>query len=193
MSPLHDLNLHIRQEADSLLYGKGLLNLLKGFGTPHVHGSYALDLMTWRDLDIYLRVDRISTSDFFQLGERICRSFSPVKMSYRNEVEAQTKGLPTGLYWGVYLGNERAGAWKIDIWAIGPEECDRLLQQEAELKQQLTPEAVQRILEIKSQCWTDAAYRKSYSSADIYTAVLGHGIASHEAFCEYLKKRTLPG
>jgi hypothetical protein len=30
-------------------------------------------------------------------------------MSFRNELIAKTKGLPTGLYWGIYFGNERAG------------------------------------------------------------------------------------
>jgi hypothetical protein len=110
---MHDyyqnINLNIKREADAILYEKGLINILHSFGTPYVHGSYLLDLMTWRDLDIYLQADDISIPDFFVLGERICSLFSPVKMSFRNELKAKTKGLPTGLYWGIYLGKERAG------------------------------------------------------------------------------------
>jgi hypothetical protein len=42
-------------------------------------------------------------------------------MHYRDETIARTPGLPSGLYWGVYLGNERDGAWKIDIWLSEPQ------------------------------------------------------------------------
>jgi hypothetical protein len=112
------LNQLIKAEADVLLSEKGLLQILNSFGKPHITGSYSLDLMTWRDLDIYLEVNNLSEADFFNLGSQICTTLTPVKMSFRNELLAKTKGLPAGWYWGVYLGNERAGGWKIDIWAV---------------------------------------------------------------------------
>jgi hypothetical protein len=186
-----NLNALIKSEADVILYEKGLFDILSSFGTPYVHGSYLLDLMTWRDLDIYLQVDGISSTDFFVLGERICSSFAPVKMSFRNELIAKTKGLPAGLYWGVYLGNERAGAWKIDIWAVTALECERLLQYCATIKEKLNPDAVQRILEIKSECWQDAEYRRSYSSSDIYKAVLDNDVTSMEGFKEHMRMLNL--
>jgi hypothetical protein len=182
-----NLNTSIKKEADEILHEKGLLNILNSFGTPYVHGSYSLDLMTWRDLDIYLQADDISTTDFFVLGEKICSSFTPVKMSFRNELKGKTKGLPEGLYWGIYLGNERAGAWKIDIWAVSPLECERLLNYSTSIKQKLNAKAVERILEIKSECWRDAEYRRSYNSSDIYKAVLENNVTTVEGFKEYLK------
>lgn len=182
----HDLNIKIKKEADSILFDKNLLGILKSFGTPHIHGSYFLDLMTWRDLDIYLESENLSTTDFFKLGEKICSSFNPVKMSFRNELKAKSKNLPEGLYWGIYLGNERTGAWKIDIWAVRPKECQRLLYYCNNVKQKLHPEAARIIMEIKSQCWQDPEYRKSYSSSDIYTAVLEKNIATVGGFKEHL-------
>jgi hypothetical protein len=183
---LQQQNTLLKQEADALLFEKGLLHILRGFGLPHVHGSYALDLMTWRDLDIYLEADSLPETDFFNLGSKICTALQPVKMSFRNERMAKTPGLPHGLYWGIYLGNERAGAWKIDIWAVDRADCAALLAHCANRKQQLTPAAVQHILAIKSQCWQDPAYRRSYSSDDIYTAVLEKNIADLEGFRAYL-------
>jgi hypothetical protein len=56
---LLQLNEEIKNEADVILHEKGLLALLRSFGRPHVSGSYALDLMTWRDLDIYLVVEEL--------------------------------------------------------------------------------------------------------------------------------------
>src|SRR5262245_35172030 len=111
---LRDEQLHI--EADDILDKKGLRKILNQYGVVHITGSYSLGLMTWRDLDIYLEAEDLIEQDFFELGWDIVSLLQPVKMSFRNERIAKTKGLPVGLYWGVYLGDEKKGAWKIDIW-----------------------------------------------------------------------------
>jgi hypothetical protein len=67
---LLQLNEAIKKDAGEILYEKGLLNILNLFGKPHISGSYALDLMTWRDLDIYLEVENISETDLFELGAK---------------------------------------------------------------------------------------------------------------------------
>src|SRR5437868_14365850 len=108
MHPLLLLNEEIKKEADQLLTEQGLLMQLVQYGAPHVSGSFSLDLMTWRDLDIYLEADGLPESDFFILGNNINTALNPVKMSYRNERNAKTKGLPHGLYWGIYLEIGRA-------------------------------------------------------------------------------------
>ena len=184
--PLLKLNDEIKKEADHLLYKNGLLTILEKYGTPHISGSYYLNLMTWRDLDIYLEVDEQSETNFFSLGGDIASSLHPVKMHFRNELIAQTKGLPLGLYWGIYFGNERTGAWKIDIWCVKAEECKRLMDYCSTLNDKITPESSVHIMNIKSQCWTDPLYRKSYTSTDIYTAVLEKNIHTSEAFKDYI-------
>lgn len=183
------LNAQIKKEADEILYAKGLLNRLCAYGTPHVSGSYALDLMTWRDLDVYLEVADTTRIDFFQLGAEICSVLAPVKMSYRNELIAKTKGLPAGLYWGIYLGNERAGAWKIDLWAVEAMECRRLIAYCGALQQALTPANRTLITAIKSHCWQDPAYRKAYTSTDIYQAVLEHKVTDLAGFQDHLRRQ----
>jgi hypothetical protein len=185
----HLLNTTIKQEADELLFEKGLFGILNQFGEPHISGSYSLDLMTWRDLDIYLEVEHISESDFFKLGGMIASAFSPVKMSFRNEKLAKTNGLPDGLYWGIYLGNERAGAWKIDVWAMDKSECNRLLKHCDLIQDDLTPDKAEIIMQIKSACWQDPEYRRSFSSTDIYDAVLHNKVSSINEFRIYLKNR----
>ena len=178
----------IKKEADEILSKKGLLSILNLFGTAHISGSYALNLMTWRDLDVYLEVENMSTTDFFLLGQKIEAIFNPIKMSFRNEIIANTKGLPHGLYWGIYLGNERSGDWKIDIWAVKPLEYERLLTYCTAIQKKLTPEKSFQILKIKSQCWQDPDYRRSYTSSDIYTAVLEKNISTIDDFKKYLKR-----
>ena len=184
-----ELNSIIKKEADVLLFEKGLFDTLGFFGTPHVSGSYSLELMTWRDLDIYLEVENISVTHFFELGGRICSALIPSKMNFRNELLAKTKGLPSGLYWGIYLGNERAGAWKIDVWAVEPRECRRLIGYCDKVKNALTPETILMIMDIKSHCWKDPEYRKLYTSIDIYTAVLDYGVIDLGGFKNYLRNK----
>ena len=42
----------IKEAADRILHTYGLLDLLRPLGTPHVIGSYRMDMMAWNDLDI---------------------------------------------------------------------------------------------------------------------------------------------
>ena len=179
----------LRKEADELLGPKGLRSLLEDYGTPHVSGSYALHLMTWRDLDIYLEQPDISEESFFRLGGRIASCLAPVRMSFRNERIKRTPNLPLGLYWGVYLGDERKGAWKIDIWAIDSQECERHLQFTERLTAALTPSLRCKILCIKQACWKDPGYRRTYTSQDIYNAVIQQGIENIDSFKEHMKDR----
>ncbi|MFN2232517.1 MAG: hypothetical protein ACK2VA_22310 [Anaerolineae bacterium] len=179
----------IRAEADQILWERGLHRLLAQYGKVHPAGSYALRLMVWRDLDLYLVAPGIPVAAFFRLGRRIAELLDAPKMHYRDERVGRTPGLPRdGLYWGVYLGDERAGAWKIDLWAIDEEEHDRLQAYQDAIEERLDVEARYRILRIKSAVWTRPGYRLYYSSQDIYQAVLDCGVADEDAFGAYLRE-----
>jgi len=189
MNQVDNINSTIHKEADDILYGRGVLLALKKFGTPHVTGSYALNLMTWRDLDIYLEANAISEENFFQLGSGLNTLLGPVRMSYRNERIAKTEGLPHGLYWGIYLGNERKGAWKIDVWALDTDECRKRLRYCADIERKLTPEFRKIIMAIKSDCWQDPSYRRFYTSKDVYDAVISRNVTSVAQFRELMQQR----
>src|ERR1051325_339746 len=167
----------------------GLRRILDDYGEVHIMGSYSLHLMVWRDLDIHIVCREFDRRRFFDLGGRVAELLKPAKMHFRDEFVMQTPDLPRGLYWGVYLGDEREGAWKIDIWAVEKEECQRMLKYVEDIKLKLTPDSRKIILEIKSQVWQDPSYRKSYTSADIYDAVLTHGIKDLKEFKDYLRGR----
>ena len=183
------LNEQLHEEADDILDKKGLRKILDRYGILHVTGSYSLGLMTWRDLDIYLEAEGLAEQTFFELGKDIDSLLRPVKMSFRNERIAKTKGLPVGLYWGIYLGDEKKGAWKIDLWALSDKECEERLRFCNQIAKRITPESKMKILEIKSVCWTDPLYRKFYTSNDIYTAVLEKHAHDVESFRIYLQNK----
>ena len=183
------LNDELHAEADDILLKKGLRKILGQYGTVYITGSYSLGLMTWRDLDIYLENENLTEQQFFELGKVIVSLLHPVKMSFRNERIARTKGLPTGLYWGIYLGDEKKGAWKIDIWGLDSEECKERLRFCNQIADRITDDSKIKILEIKSRCWMDPLYRKFYTSNDIYTAVLEKHVHDVDSFKMYLQDK----
>lgn len=178
----------LRAEADRLL-ASGLRTVLEDYGTVNVIGSYALRLMVWRDLDIHIVQTQLERARFFELGGKIAVLLNPPRMHYRDETAARTEGLPQGLYWGVYLGDERQGAWKIDIWTTGPEGYEAVRAHGERIQERLTDANRTVILQIKSACWRHPQYRREFSSGDIYSAVLDHDVANIDGFWKFLRDR----
>jgi len=133
----------------------------------------------------------MSVSDFFLLGGKIAELLHPIKMSYDNNRLRKLEALPLGLYWGILLGDLNEGAWKIDIWAVEPDECARNMEFLENIRRRLTPQARDRILRIKSEFWQHPGYLKKFSGLTIYEAVLDHGVSTAEQFAGYLKERGL--
>src|SRR5258708_40005821 len=113
----------LRREADGLL-DAGLRDTIATYGEVHVIGSYALRLMTWRDLDIHVVRDPPDLAGFFELGGAIAALLEPPRMHFRDERRVGTAGVPRGLVWGVDLGGEGAGAWKNRVLSVGPAACE---------------------------------------------------------------------
>jgi hypothetical protein len=175
----------LRREADSLL-DAGLRDTLAKYGEVHVIGSYALRLMTWRDLDIHLVRDPPDLAGFFELGGAVAALLEPHRMHFRDERRVGTPGLPRGLYWGVYLGDERAGAWKIDVWSTDRAGFEGVRRHGERLAARLSEASRHTILTIKSACWRHPEYRRAFSSGDIYSAVLDHGVPDVEGFWRFI-------
>jgi hypothetical protein len=178
----------LRAEADALLDG-GLRHVLAPYGAVHVVGSYMMKLMAWRDLDVHLVMEALDREAFFGLGGRLATLLNPERMHYRDETERRSAGLPNGLYWGVYLGDERRGAGKLDVWATDARGLDRVLSYCGGIERRLSASTRETILMIKSECWRHPEYRRSLGSADIYEAVLDHGVRDVESFWTFLNGR----
>ncbi|MBW3587875.1 MAG: hypothetical protein KY429_00450 [Actinobacteria bacterium] len=180
----------LQHEAAVLLDG-GLRGTLEGYGRVEPTGSFVLGLMAWRDLDIRVVRDEPDREAFFALGAKLLRLLHPHRMSYRDELLAHTPDLPRGLYWGVYLGDERAGAWKIDIWAIDEEEYKASQQDLDQLARNIDPDRRLAILHIKRALWQHPEYRKSIWSRNIYEAVLADGVRDLDGFITWLKEHDI--
>lgn len=184
-SGLEELNSIIKTEADGILHENGFMQVLNIFGKPFVSGSYFLNLMTWRDLDIYLGNDDMNEESFFQLGKNISLCIKPSKMHYRNEFIGCTEHLPRGFYWGCYT-IFNSNAWKVDVWAISSDEFAKRQLEIYELKSKIN--AVQRmaIMRLKKSLYNHPLYRKKFFSVDIYNAVVEDNVDSENNFNNWL-------
>lgn len=189
MNKNEKLNLTLISEANTILNDYNLLKILEKFGTPHIHGSYSLQLMTWRDLDIYLENDSINLKNFFNLGLDIAKKLKPHRMHFRNELINETPNLPKGLYWGIYTKLTFRELWKIDIWAMDSKQIIDYLEKFQELKFKITENNRSTILKIKSYFCKHPEYRKSFYSLDIYNSVLKDNIKTEKEFVKWLKEK----
>jgi hypothetical protein len=180
---------NIRTEADDILRS-GLQTILGRHGDVHIVGSYALGLMTWRDLDIHVVREDLDVRAFFALGGEIAGLLKPHRMHFRDESIVGTPGLPRGFYWGIYLGDERNGAWKVDIWQTDPPAFESVRRFGDDLSARLNDTNRAMILEIKAACWQHPQYRRGFTSTDIYTAVLDRGVRDVPGFWADLRERT---
>lgn len=189
MDNLKELNNQLKSEANRILYDHGLDAILSNYGSPVLWGSYILDLMTWRDLDIYLETNEMTTQKFFQLGQDIASNLKPLRMHYRDEFVGKTPGNPEGLYWGIYLTLPKIPEeWKVDIWCM---DTHHLLQHQKEfnaLKESITDNYRPAILEIKAHFHGHPEYRRGFVSVDIYQAIIKDNVRSIDEFSQWLQK-----
>ena len=181
----------LRREATELLDKEGLLSMLKAVGTTQVIGSYALDTMTWPDIDISMNLPDVQNVEmFFELAKSIATKFQITKMSYSNHYIRNFPGFDHGLYWGIllrYAGRE----WKIDLWGYDDADYKRHIAEADALYQQLQQADRAAILRIKHVICQHPEYRGTvYNSMAIYRAVLEDKVESVDAFNAWLEKKS---
>ena len=176
----------LREEADSLLCEKGLQDIVQSAGPACVTGSYSLNLMTWRDLDISVQLQHeIDVSGFFDIGHKIADKFRVVKMTFSNQFIRPDVPFDRGLYWGIRVFH-LDGEWHIDLWGFGKDDYQRGLRDFNQLSEQLKEADRLAILRIKDEVCQRPGYRYNFGSLDIYDAVSKHHIKTIKDFDEWL-------
>jgi hypothetical protein len=189
-SPFDAQDAALRAEADAWLERYAVLDILRRYGTPHLSGSYAMRLMTWRDLDIYVAMPDVNVPDWLDLGRDLGRTLRPRKLSFTDHLNfPATEGLP-GLYWGIRTADLARGGWKIDLWGVTPAVCDERLSYCRSLAARIDRSARQSILAIKNDVCRQPGYRSTVTSHHIYEAVLSGGARTVEDFWKWFNARS---
>lgn len=171
----------IREKADCLLAQTGLMDVL----CPHkavIVGSYAMDLMTWNDLDIYVDIGEMSVEKWFETVSGAVKAVQPTRIDGFQDAE---KGK-------FFLGMETmitGERWNIDIWGKTSGEIANALAENRAMKARFEADVQAReaMMRIKNALIGRKMYgfdkgREHFHSPEIYEAVLERGIRTPEAF-----------
>ena len=180
----------LRENADIILYNTGLLERLNKIGTPHMIGSYRMDMMAWNDLDIDIENSDMSIEKLYELTDYMIKTFRPKWYEAKEEVTDEGK---TVWFQGAEAVIE-GELWNFELWffdseTIGKAEsyCDGIAARTAEI-----PGARESVIKIKQELLRRGLYgygEGKYISMDVYRGVLEQGIAGIEDMLE----RYVPG
>ncbi|MCK4935167.1 MAG: hypothetical protein KAR79_06225 [Simkaniaceae bacterium] len=174
----------LKKEADILLYEKGLYDLLSKYGKVSFVGSYALDLLAWRDIDLELQMQvPHSISDFMDLAKDLAEFPGVKRITFLKDLHLKYKDFPKGLCMGVYIDQ-----WKIDIWDMDAQEITYHQGISNAYKQKLTPDLRELIVSCKQQILTKEGRTPKSSGVYLLEAALTHGLRDPKEIFAYLKK-----
>ncbi|MFO7973842.1 MAG: hypothetical protein R6V12_04330 [Candidatus Hydrogenedentota bacterium] len=186
----------LHNEAELLLERSGLGAILRGYGKVHFTGSYALDLMAWRDIDVQLVLFEMwdPLDAFFALGHQIAKLRGVFHMTFDNHLRRPAPHLSAGLYWGIRMIDPDTDAeWNIDVWAVDDahaQQNDGLMQR---IRAALDDDARRRLLDFKHAFLTKDGRTLPFSSTPLYEAVLFEGLRDEPAIRAYLRQRGVEG
>ncbi len=171
-----------KNNANKLLYDFGLLNELNNYGTPFIVGSYAMDLMAWNDLDIYVSNESMTTEKLYELTSFILNTFHPVWYEAKKDV------VDVKTAWFHGFETEILGELcNVDIWFFDNDTITEALNFSENIKQNLwdNPRLKEVVINIKQSLIANEQYGfDKFSSMDVYTAVFEDNVRSYKDFTE---------
>lgn len=171
----------VKFDADTLLKSDGIEAILKHAGEVVYSGSYALDLMVWNDIDLYVIPKKNKSPEQ-------CAAQLAAMLAVRNDVDfvkvekniwKRMPAVPNGVYVGVKIPKPGYKLeWKLDIWIVGEEERAKNKKLLADILRHLDEPKRKLIIEAKLKLMGDQGRTPSMSSVHVYRAVLEMGLTS---------------
>lgn len=178
----------IRENAARLIAEKKIEPMIREIGELFYTGSYALDLMTWNDIDMQIVLKK---------GLDPVEELSRILLHFTKDpdiIETQMihfKGdykprMPRGLYLGIqlYFG----GIWKMDLWVLQEKDFEENRTMIRTFQEKLTPELRAFILELKTELMQGKERIPQRGSHLLYEAVLMEGLRDKKQIYHYLEK-----
>ena len=165
-------------------------------GAIHFTGSYALDTMTWPDIDIQLQPQSETPPPpeiLSHLTKALFADSRVSKVDYRNFTHHPKPGMTRGFCLSMKVYDEglrpfdQGLYWKIDFWILeSAEESRRFMEQ---LISQMTPAHKEIIMHYKN-AWTRAHGRPlQMASYFLYQAVVFEELKEEEDILKYLREK----
>lgn len=175
----------LRTQARQLMLEGGVEELLTRYGELYYAGSYALDLMAWKDIDMNLIIN--DPNDRRQAAAELAKHFILLPEARRvlidNSLHEKYAGMPQGTCLSVKMG------WKLDIWLVDAATSAQTERKTEWVREHLSPHARSIIVSWKQRHLLPSGRTPKFSGHWLYQAVLGEGLESDADICAYLTKQ----
>lgn len=171
----------IRRSADRILYEHGLLEMLRAIGTPHIVGSYSMDMMAWNDLDVDIENDEMDLPKLYRLTGQILETFRPSWYEAKEERTPEGKTVWFHGFEAVVDGE----LWNVDLWFFDREAISAAERYCSRTAAAASAAQKEQIIAIKRGLLERGLYAfDKFRSMDVYRAVLKERIQSIHEFLE---------
>lgn len=177
--------LHI--QATTILQDLDLVSILGKHGKVDLVGSYALELMSWEDIDVV-----VSSIPSYNSYLEVVGYLFDVEDVYSINLQDFRKSIhsdrPQGIYCGINYLVKPTTFWKIDVWFVPDSPAIQIVDS---VRKRLTTENRNKILQIKNEMREKTLNGKQISGMEVYEAVLDKGIDNLEDFQQFLKAKNI--
>lgn len=171
-----------KKEADKILSGSELENILKKFGKVEFSGAYAADLMMSGDIDIYVINKSFTKKKVLEIFNQIVNFCLFQGYLFYDWKSHKHPDFPSAYYIGLKTRVKNT-KWKIDIWFLTREDLQKIKYHDLE-NVKLNREQKLTILKFKQ---FRNKHLSKLSSFSIYEAVLKHNVKTLFNFKRHIK------
>lgn len=175
----------IKEKASAILQEHHLLEQLKKIGTPHIIGSFRMDMMAWNDIDIDIENDGMCLEKLYPLTAYILESFHPTWYEAKEEKDGDGKTVWFHGFEAVIDGE----LWNFDLWFFDRETIEKAEAFCDGIASTATAEQKEAIVALKRELLARGLYSfEKFHSMDVYKAVLEQGIRDISDFLQKYEK-----
>ena len=175
------------EQANHILYDCVLLSELNKYGTPHIIGSYKMNLMAWNDIDIDVENDNMSLQKLHQLTNYILNHFNPTWYEAKEEIDEHGNKI----WFHGFEFNLGCELWNIDIWFLDKVTINKAEKYCNDISEKVKNNEDLRnsIIKIKQELINRNLYSfDKYTSLDVYDAVINKGVTNIDDFIKKYSK-----
>ena len=164
----------LRVEADTVFKKSEVQAILGKIGKIYFVGSYALNLLFRRDMDLFVVSDDCSMETATETTKKFLDSQLFQTVGFANGVDYDLPNQLKGYYWELVF-YEDGNRWKFDIWYTA-EKNIKTIEKTQKIADKLAqkPEARGQILKLKEELYDGVTYKGSMNGFKIYEKVLGN-------------------
>lgn len=188
----HEIANSIRSNAERILESKNIDSTIRKMGDLFYTGSYALDLMTWNDIDmqVVLKEDVNPIEELGNVFNLLVKDADFIEAQMIHFHGNFKPKMPRGVYLGIKIDcPNMGGLWKLDIWSLAKPDFEKNRLLIKTLKSKLDSQNRDLILELKHEMMAGSERIPQMGSHFLYEAILLEGIREKEAIYKYLANK----